>query len=131
MLYHSWKYLSLIQDIFGIKNNQFYYKENNKQETFELDFGGKDEILSKNAFTGFHEAGPSVDSTLVKWTKEYEKIGGPSASSASVGTDLSNNLTMAMDKLPQMTERKKKIDMHVKIASRILTEIKTRSIDKL
>jgi len=40
--------------------------------------------------------------------------------------DLSNNLTMALDKLPQMTERKKKIDMHVKIASKILTEIKSR-----
>ena len=38
---------------------------------------------------------------------------------------------MAMDKLPQMTERKKKIDMHFKIASRILSEIKSRSIDKL
>ena len=27
MLYHSWKYLSLIQDIFGIKNNQFTYTD--------------------------------------------------------------------------------------------------------
>ena len=30
-----------------------------------------------------------------------------------------------------MTERKKKIDMHFKIASKLLTEIKSRSIDKL
>ena len=45
--------------------------------------------------------------------------------------DISQNLTMAMDKLPEMTDRKKKIDMHVKIASRVLTEIKSRQIDKL
>ena len=38
---------------------------------------------------------------------------------------------MAIDKLPQLTEQKKKIDMHVKIASKILTEIKSRSIDKM
>ena len=41
MLYHSWKYLSLIQDIFGIKNNQFRYSEQNKSETFELDFANQ------------------------------------------------------------------------------------------
>jgi len=40
--------------------------------------------------------------------------------------ELSSNLTMALDQLPQMTERKKKIDMHVKIASKILGEIKAR-----
>lgn len=36
-----------------------------------------------------------------------------------------------MDALPAMTERKKKIDMHVSIASKILHEIKRRGIDKL
>jgi len=45
--------------------------------------------------------------------------------------DLTSNMTMALDKLPKMTERKKKVDMHVKIASKILTEIKSRQIDKL
>lgn len=46
-------------------------------------------------------------------------------------SDISSNLTTAIDQLPQMTERKKKIDMHVQIASRILSEIKRRQIDKL
>jgi hypothetical protein len=36
-----------------------------------------------------------------------------------------------MDQIPQMTERKKKIEMHVQIATKILSEIKRRSIDKL
>ena len=40
MLYHSWKYLALIQDIFGIRNNQFFYTDDQgKNEAFELDFG--------------------------------------------------------------------------------------------
>ena len=46
-------------------------------------------------------------------------------------SDISSNLTEAMDMIPQMTERKKKIDMHVKIASKILGDIKRREIDKL
>ena len=33
--------------------------------------------------------------------------------------------------MPKMLERKKKIDMHMKIASKILIEIKSRQIDKL
>lgn len=36
-----------------------------------------------------------------------------------------------MDQIPQMTERKKKIEMHVQIATKILSEIKRRQIDKL
>lgn len=36
-----------------------------------------------------------------------------------------------MDKLPVMQDKKKKIDMHVKLATQLLTEIKSRQIDKL
>ena len=42
-LYHSWGYLSLIQDIFGIKNNNFQYVEDAKapkeaSTTYSIDF---------------------------------------------------------------------------------------------
>lgn len=123
----------MIQDIFGIRNNQFKYVEEAKEETFELDFAqGADEILEKNAITGFHEAGPNVDKALNAWTKEYEKISANnSGAKANPMTDIGSNLTLAMDKLPAMQDRKKKIDMHVKLASKMLTEIKSRSIDKL
>jgi hypothetical protein len=36
-----------------------------------------------------------------------------------------------MDKIPMMTEKKKKVDMHIQTATKILSEIKRRSIDKL
>lgn len=129
MFYHSWKYLSLIQDIFNVKHNSFQYKDDQgKLENLELDFAeGADEILESNSFTGFHEAGPNVDKVFNKWTLEYQKL-----SRASQGAqDIQSNLSATIDKLPQMTEQKKKIDMHMKIASSMLTEIKSRSIDKL
>lgn len=40
-------------------------------------------------------------------------------------------MTQAIDKLPELTEKKKKIDMHVKMASKILQEIKSRQLDTL
>ena len=129
MMYHSWKYLSLIQDAFGIKNNQIKYKEDGKTETFELDFEkDADDILTKNQFTGFHEAGPNVTKGLEEWTKEYNKI---SQGQDQNGADISSSLNMAIDKLPVMQDKKKKIDMHVKLATKLLTEIKSRQIDKL
>ena len=69
MLYHSWTYLSLINDIFSIKNNQFQYtpdsSEASKQQalTYELDFA-VDDILRANAFKDFHEAAENVDRAM-------------------------------------------------------------------
>lgn len=45
--------------------------------------------------------------------------------------DISSSLATAMDAIPEMTEMKRKIDMHVQIASKILYDIKRRSLDKL
>jgi hypothetical protein len=130
MLYHSWTYLTLINDIFSIKNNQFQYFEDPKSqpETYELDFPS-DDILLANAFKDFHEAAENVDRSMTQWKEEYDQISKKQASQQV--TDISSTLTTAMDQIPQMTERKKKIEMHVQIATKILSEIKRRAIDKL
>ena len=54
MLYHSWTYLNLIQDIFNIQNNQYQYFEDAKAQpqTYELDFTS-DDVLRDNAFKDF------------------------------------------------------------------------------
>ena len=61
---------------------------------------------------------------MTLWKEEYDAI------SKKQG-DISSSLTTAIDQIPQMTERKKKLEMHVQIATKILSEIKRRSIDKL
>ena len=97
MLYHSWNYLSLIQDIFNIKNNQFVYQEDAKAQpvTYELDFTS-DDILQENAFRSFHEAAESVDKAMSAWKEEYDKI----SSKTSSVHDISSSLTQAMDQIP-------------------------------
>ena len=75
MFYHSWKYISLIQDIFGILGNQFTMTENGKNEVCELDFN-TDDILQENALLGFHEAGPNVNKQLTSYATEYSKMTG-------------------------------------------------------
>ena len=112
MLYHGWNYLTLIQDIFGIKNNSFKFSEDNNSpdvKQYEIDFK-EDNILNENAFKGFHEAGENVDKSFNQWKKEYDKINSSTTGGVS---DISSVLTSAMDALPAMTEQKKKIDMHL------------------
>ena len=41
MLYHAWTYLSLIQDVYGVKNNTIEYAEDPKdpnKKVYPLDF---------------------------------------------------------------------------------------------
>jgi len=64
------------------------------------------------------------------YLKEYEEINKSMGSTQEI-SEISSKLTSAMDVLPEMTEKKAKVDMHVDIASKILSEIKRRSIDKL
>ena len=75
MVYHSWTYLSLIQDIFRIKNNNFNFVEDEKApvKTYDIDFVA-DSLLRENAFVGFHEAGPNVDKEMNKWKEEYDSM---------------------------------------------------------
>lgn len=75
-----------------------------------------DQILQENAYLGFHEAGENVDKALNQWKKEYELLNAKKNNLV----DLSNSLTSAIDAIPQMTEKKRKIDMHVAIATKIL-----------
>ena len=129
MLYHSWTYLSLIQDVFGIKNNTLEYAEDPgapTKTTYPLDFDN-DQILHENAFLGFDEAGPNVDKELNQWKDESQKLNAKQETAEAISTALTN----AMDALPEMSARKTKIDMHVHIASRILSEIKRRELNNL
>lgn len=68
---------------------------------------------------------------MTSWKQEYDQINKSQSNGASGAADISSSLTQAMDKIPMMTEKKKKVDMHIQTATKILSEIKRRSIDKL
>jgi hypothetical protein len=130
ILYHGWNYLTMISDVFSIRNNSFAFSEDPNSpdtKTYEIDFK-EDPILNENAFRRFDEACENVNKSFDSWKKEYDQIN--SSTSAAVH-DISSALTSAMDALPAMTEKKKKVDMHVQIASKMLSEVKRRDLDKL
>ena len=69
-----------------------------------------------------------MDKSFNAWKRDYDQINRSTSGGVS---NISSALTTAMDALPAMTEQKKKIDMHLQIASKILAEIKRRDLDKL
>ena len=77
---------------------------------------------------GFHEASEKISKSLDDWVKEYESLTKNQTSNLS---NISGALTTAMDALPAMTEAKRKVDMHVNIATKLGEEIRRREIDKL
>jgi hypothetical protein len=100
-------------------------KEDNKTDQCELDFN-TDDILGENETLGFHEAGPNIDQHFKQFAAEYSKMTGSRQSA-----NISDDLTHALDKLPVLTEKKRKVDMHLKVASYVFKQIQERSLDKL
>jgi hypothetical protein len=112
MLYHGWNYLTMMADVFAIRNNSFAFSEDPNSpdvKTYEVDFK-EDPILNENAFKRFDEACENVNKSFDSWKKEYDRINNSTSAEIS---EISSALTSAMDALPAMTEKKKKVDMHV------------------
>lgn len=116
--------------MFGpIKHNTFQYQEDSAKaaQTYEIDCTDSDPILLENGWRGICEYGPNIDRALKQYRVEYDRI----QSTMQGSGDVQGQLTSTMDQIPQMTERKKKIDMHVAIAMKLLSEIQKRKLDKL
>lgn len=128
MFYHSWSYAPLLFDVFQPRNNKFVYKEGRKMEEYELDFQA-DSLLSEAKFKMYQEASEEIDKSVQEWKREYDQI--QAANVSSEHHQISETLTNALDKMPVMNERKKRLDMHANMATQMLQHIQQRSIDKL
>lgn len=64
---------------------------------------------------------------MKQWEEEYAAMNKTQTSVDAI----SQQLTTAMDALPAMTERKKKIEMHISMVGKIMNEIKRRELNNL
>ena len=73
--------------------------------------------------------GEKISDALKEWKVKFDEIS--QRTSAKSASAVSSGLSSAMDELPEMQGKKKMIDMHVTIASKMLKEIGNRSIMEL
>ncbi|KAK6587838.1 hypothetical protein RS030_81200 [Cryptosporidium xiaoi] len=126
MINHTWIYQGLIHDIYNLKLNRITVDDqNNSKKVFDLD--SNDEFWIKHSGEHFTQVANSVSELLSEYNKKLSELNYSNEDS----TQMANNLVVAINSLPEMTEKKRSIDTHTNIATRLVDEIKKRELDKL
>lgn len=145
-LKHSSAYNALVDDILGINMNCI------KISAKSYDIDRRDWLWRDNSCKPFPCVAECVENSLKSYKNDYDKIvqttpgiteemmntTNNSAGSTSVGnkSDTTNALSpeqlkIAINVLPELTERKRLIDSHLQISTKLLEEIKSRDLGNL
>jgi len=129
MLHHPWKYIGLIHDIFGMKNGKVTGRSSKgKKMEYELDFLN-DTFLQSHALAEYPETAGDVSSEFSKWTKEYEKMIGKRPEDST--GEMSSKLNDALDRVPEMTEKKIRLETHTNLTTDLYEHVRKRKLDQL
>ncbi|OII75549.1 SEC1 family protein [Cryptosporidium ubiquitum] len=125
MINHSWIYQGLIHDVYNLKLNRITIDDSNSgKKVFDLD--SNDEFWIKHSGEHFTQVANSVSEMLGEYNKKLSELNYNSEDSSQMAT----NLAVAIHALPEMTEKKRSIDTHTNIATKLVEEIKKRELDK-
>ncbi|KAH7429257.1 hypothetical protein KP509_09G038700 [Ceratopteris richardii] len=128
-LQHVWSYRPMVHDILGMKLNRVVQGG----KPYELD--DSDPFWVANSSAPFPKVAEVVELELKKYKQDIEAVNRKTGAKGEMSFDeqelLGNtkHLMNAVNSLPELTERKKMIDKHTNLATALLGEIKSRSLD--
>eukprot|EP01134_Creolimax_fragrantissima_P003118 CFRG3118T1 len=144
ILHHTWTYQPLVSDLLGLRSNRVVVEgkaeggNNKKPKSYDMD-AENDFFWLKHRRSPFPTVAGEVEAELNKYKSETAEI---TALSEAIGVDpnnldmenldLSSNaakLNSAVSNLPQLTEKKRHIDLHTTLAWALLDQIKERALD--
>ncbi|KAJ1569741.1 Vesicle trafficking between the ER and Golgi [Cladochytrium tenue] len=134
MLLHSWTYASLVHDVLDMRVNRVVVNldESGKKTKKVYDVDVSDFFWARNSGNPFPQVAEDVSAEINKYKKEVEEITRTSGVSSLEELDPTANakhLKNAMSVLPQLTERKRTLDMHMNIATSLFKEVGDRQLD--
>jgi len=132
-LSHSWTYQALINDVLETGLNQVAINVEGKKKQF-YDLVQMDEFWWKYRFSpALPDVAEAVNTELEECQRQEDEIkslqGGMNEDTVDLGESTAK-LSSAVENLPQILEKKRKIDSHVNIATSLLDQIKNRNLDE-
>lgn len=135
MLNHTWTYQAMAHDVLGMRLNRLTVPVDStgdeaappKAKSYDIDEG--------DSFWAAHsgEPFPAVASAVHEAIEEFEKKRAEmskSGASEDPSQVMAPGLAAAINALPEMTEKKRIIDMHTNIATALLNEVRARQLDR-
>lgn len=129
MFTHSWTYQSLINDACEFQRNRITIKgEDGKRTAYDLD--PTDFFWGENKTLPFPDVANNIDAALNKYKADTMRLTGGSTDISELEPSAAH-LKSAMDELPELTQRKQVIDMHMNISTVLLKAITDRGLAQL
>lgn len=136
MLLHTWTYQAMAHDVFGMRLNKLTVPVDPaggdsaappKPKTYDID--ESDAFWAAHCNQPFSEVGVAVHEAIEEYQKKSEEM-TKSGEDPNESSGLTPGLAQAINAMPEMTEKKRSIDMHTNIATALLNEIKARELDQ-
>jgi hypothetical protein len=135
MLNHSWTYQAMVHDVLGMRLNKVMVPVDTgdtsappKAQPYDVD--ESDSFWKANAGEPWPQAAGAVHEALEAFNEEREKLNASSGEGDDQSQSLISGLGAALNALPEMTERKRSIDMHTNIATALVGEVRARGLDR-
>jgi len=133
MLNHTWTYQAMAQDILGMRLNRLTVPVESssdssappKPKSYDVDEG--DGFWAAHAGDPFPNVADAVSTAIDEYNKRREEM-ATSKESDDPTQSMTKDLAAAFNSIPEMTEKKRSIDMHTNIATALMSEVNAREL---
>jgi len=135
MLNHTWTYQAMTHDVLGLRLNRLTVPVEGSGDSVTPPKAKSYDVDESDGFWAAHAGHPfpvvaeAVHESIEEFNRKRADMSdskGDDDPSASLGP----GLAAAINALPEMTEKKRSIDMHTNIATALLNEVKARELDR-